>query len=162
MVCKKSLGVRLPKKTGSVLVHGGGWKKIEDQKVSKDEFDTTVKEVLGFDAVINYYGMVEQVGSIFFECPEGYLHAPGFSEIITRCPKTFSVLPFGEQGLIQVVSVLPKSYPGNSILTEDVGILHGRDSCKCGVNGAFLRSLVVNHKPNQEGAATLYNESSLE
>jgi hypothetical protein len=32
--------------------------------------------------------MVEQVGSIFFECEAGYLHAPGFADLIVRDPIT--------------------------------------------------------------------------
>jgi len=133
--------IRLPFKKNSVLIHGGGWKKIESEKVSKDEFDSYVKEYLGFDRVINYYGMVEQVGSVYFQCEEGFFHTPNFSEILVRDIGSHEVLPFGKPGLVQLISILPKSYPGNSILTEDIGILHGRDSCCCGRQGSFFEIL---------------------
>jgi phenylacetate-coenzyme A ligase PaaK-like adenylate-forming protein len=133
--------IRLPFKENSVLIHGGGWKKIEAEKVEKEEFDSDVRAMLGFDRVINYYGMVEQVGSVYFECEKGFFHAPDFSELLIRDPLTHDVLPFGQPGLIQLLSVLPRSYPGNSILTEDIGILHGRDNCGCGRKGSFFQVL---------------------
>lgn len=47
----------------------------------------------------------------------------------------------GEQGLIQVVSVLPVSYPGHSLLTEDEGIMLGEDDCACGRKGKYFSVL---------------------
>jgi len=41
--------------------------------------------------------------------------------------------------VIQVLSVLPRSYPGHSLLTEDVGALLGEDDCPCGRLGRTLR-----------------------
>ena len=101
-------------------------------------FNHLLKEQLGIQEVHNYYGMVEQVGSIFVECSEGYLHAPSYADVIIRNPITFEVLPVGKQGLIQVVSELPKSYPGHSLLTEDLGTIHGVDDCPCGWKGQYF------------------------
>ena len=47
----------------------------------------------------------------------------------------------GEKGIVQVISVLPKSYPGQSLLTEDEGILLGEDNCKCGRKGKYFKIL---------------------
>lgn len=116
----------------SVLIHGGGWKKLKDEAVDAKTFNRLLREKLGIREVHNYYGMVEQVGSIFVECSEGHLHAPQFADVLIRDPLTFEVLPVGEQGLIQVVSELPKSYPGHSLLTEDLGTILGVDDCPCG------------------------------
>ena len=44
----------------------------------------------------------------------------------------------GSEGLIQLLSVIPKSYPGHSILTEDLGTIHGEDDCKCGLKGKYF------------------------
>ena len=41
----------------------------------------------------------------------------------------------GQRGLIQLLSLLPTSYPGHNILTEDVGEIIGEDDCKCGLKG---------------------------
>lgn len=122
----------------SVLIHGGGWKKLKDEAVNADTFNHLLKEQLGIQEVHNYYGMVEQIGSIFVECDEGHLHAPSYADVIIRDPITFEPLPNGEQGLIQVVSELPKSYPGHSLLTEDLGTVLGVDDCACGWKGKYF------------------------
>ncbi|MGF0468600.1 acyl-protein synthetase [Lysinibacillus sphaericus] len=122
----------------SVLIHGGGWKKLKDEAVDALTFNHLLSKQLGIQEVHNYYGMVEQVGSIFVECNEGHLHAPSYADVIIRNPITFDVLPVGQQGLIQVVSELPKSYPGHSLLTEDIGTIHGIDDCPCGWKGKYF------------------------
>lgn len=122
----------------NVLIHGGGWKKLKDEAVDAKTFNRLLREQLGIQEVHNYYGMVEQVGSIFVECSEGHLHAPQFADVIMRDPITFEVVGVGEQGLIQVVSELPKSYPGHSLLTEDLGTIHGVDDCACGWKGKYF------------------------
>jgi len=122
----------------SVLIHGGGWKKLQDEAVDAQTFNTELKQVLGIGKVHNYYGMVEQVGSIFVECEYGRLHTPNFADILIRDPLTFEHLSNGEQGLIQVLSLLPKSYPGHSLLTEDLGTIHGEDDCSCGWKGKYF------------------------
>jgi hypothetical protein len=50
-----------------------------------------------------------------------------------------SVCDFGEAGIIEVVSALPKSYPGHALLTEDEGIVIGEDDCPCGRKGKYFK-----------------------
>ena len=45
------------------------------------------------------------------------------------------------KGLVQVMSLLPVSYPGHNILTEDMGIIRGEDDCKCGKKGKYFEIL---------------------
>lgn len=123
---------------GSLLLHGGGWKKLVDQQVSAQEFKTKVGKALGITRVHSYYGMVEQVGSIFMECEHGHLHAPAHAHVCVRDPQTLQILSIGSRGLIQVLSLLPHSYPGHSILTEDVGVWLGDDDCPCGRQGRYF------------------------
>ena len=75
------------------------------------------------------------------ECEGGYMHAPVYSDVIIRNPFDFSLAKFGEKGIIQVLSVLPKSYPGHSLLTEDEGVIIGEDDCKCGRLGKYFKLL---------------------
>lgn len=110
-----------------ILVHSGGWKKLEAEKVSNSEFRAAWKEHTGLQRIYNFYGMVEQVGSVYVEGEDGYLYPPNFSDIVIRDPYTFRALPPGEPGVIQVLSLLPRSYPGHSILTEDLGVIHHID-----------------------------------
>ena len=46
---------------------------------------------------------------------------------------------FLKPGIIQVLSVLPGSYPGHSLLTEDEGTLLGEDDCPCGRFGKYFK-----------------------
>jgi hypothetical protein len=132
-------GRRLSFPDGSILLHGGGWKKLELRKVDAARFRQQVGEVLGVKRVHDYYGMAEQVGSIFMECEHGRLHVPGYAEVIVRDPHSLAPLAIGGTGIIQVLSELPRSYPGHSLLTEDVGQLLGEDDCVCGRGGRTLR-----------------------
>jgi hypothetical protein len=58
---------------------------------------------------------------VFLEGTDGLLHPPAFADVIIRDPDTWREQPVGEPGVIQVVSALPTSYPGHSLLTEDLG-----------------------------------------
>ncbi|MFD2207933.1 acyl-protein synthetase [Kiloniella antarctica] len=113
-----------------ILIHSGGWKKMQEQSVSPDEFKSAFFSKTNLSKCYNFYGMVEQIGSIYLEGSDGILYPPVFSDVIIRDPFTLVPLPPGEEGLIQLLSLLPLSYPGHSILTSDMGILrqgvHGR------------------------------------
>ncbi|HEX6851057.1 MAG TPA: hypothetical protein VF139_06585 [Candidatus Polarisedimenticolaceae bacterium] len=124
---------------GGILLHGGGWKKLAEEQVGAGEFRDALRERFGIGRVVNYYGMVEQAGSVFVECAEGHLHAPAFAEVIVRDPRTLRPLSFGASGLLQVLSVVPRSYPGHSLLTEDLGVIEGEDDCPTGRLGRYFR-----------------------
>jgi phenylacetate-coenzyme A ligase PaaK-like adenylate-forming protein len=125
----------------AVLLHSGGWKRLEALRVSQEEFRRRLQAVAGIENVINYYGMVEQVGSVYFENPLHFLHASIYSDIIVRDTNTLEPLPPGGAGLIQVISALPGSYPGHSLLTEDMGVVEGCDNPIMGMNGQYFQIL---------------------
>jgi hypothetical protein len=104
-----------------LLIHSGGWKKLHDQAVDNAAFKSALRDGLNLRRVHNFYGMVEQIGSIFLEDENGFLHCPAFAEVIIRDPATWEPAEAGQTGVIQVLSILPRSYPGHSILTEDLG-----------------------------------------
>lgn len=131
---------KLPKNNGFVL-HGGGWKKLINQSVSNDEFRKGLQDIAGFSRVYNYYGMVEQTGSIFMECEHGRLHTSIFSDINILNYNDFSVNKVGQEGFIQLLSVIPLSYPGYNLLSEDAGVLLGEDDCPCGRLGKTFKIL---------------------
>ena len=122
-----------------ILIHGGGWKKLSSEAVDPEEFRRRLRDVCGLDRIHDYYGMVEQTGCIYMQCECGHLHASTFSDVILRRPMDFSECGVGEKGIIQVVSVLPESYPGHILLTEDEGILLGEDDCPCGRKGKYFK-----------------------
>lgn len=122
-----------------ILIHGGGFKKLIEEAVDNDTYKAELKKVCGIDKVYNYYGMVEQTGSIFMECECGRLHASNYSDIIIRNPVDFKPCKAGETGLIELISILPESYPGHCILSEDVGEIIGEDDCTCGRKGKTFK-----------------------
>lgn len=133
----KKSGITLDLSRGT-LIHGGGWKKLADRRVSPEEFKAALKDVCGITRVYDYYGMVEQTGTIYMECECGHLHASIFSDVITRRASDFSPCEKGEKGLIEVVSALARSYPGHALLTEDEGVILGEDDCPCGRKGKYF------------------------
>lgn len=121
------------------LFHIGGWKKLKEQAVDSLTYNAAVREVLGNVDVYNYYGMAEQLGSVFVECEHGHMHCSNFSDVVIRRPEDFSVAEVGERGLIELASLLPTSYPGHILLTEDEGEILGEDDCPCGRKGKYFK-----------------------
>ncbi len=122
----------------AVLIHGGGWKRLQERAVTRLEFRKALADGWGARRVYDYYGMVEQVGGVFLECEHGWLHAPNFSDILVRDPLTWKPARAGETGVIEAMSLLPESYPGHCVLTEDLGALGGEDGCSCGRRGTYF------------------------
>ncbi len=133
----KKNNIKLPK-NNSILIHSGGWKKLQDRAVDNHTFKKECHSWAGISRVHNFYGMVEQVGSIFVECEKGFLHAPNFADIRAVDIATMCDKPFGEEGVICVESIIPKSYPGHRLLTEDQGTIYGVDNCQCGRKGKYF------------------------
>lgn len=147
-----------PDLSRGVLVHGGGWKKLADQHISTERFKRELQETCGLTRVHNYYGMVEQTGTIYMECEHGHLHAPVWSDVTIRRPGDFSVADVGETGLIQVSSVLPRSYPGHVLLTEDEGRILGEDDCPCGRKGKYFEILGRVKRAEVRGCSDTYEQ----
>ena len=132
-------GITLPFNK-AVLFHIGGWKKLKDQAVDTLEYNRRVNTVFGGNVrVHNYYGMAEQLGSVFVECEHGHMHCSNFSDVHIRRPRDFSECGIGEKGLIELISLLPSSYPGHALLTEDEGEILGEDDCPCGRYGKYFK-----------------------
>ena len=133
-------GIRLDMPNVHIL-HSGGWKRLQDEAVEKHVFNEAVAQVFGCspDCVIDFYGMVENVGIIYPDCPVGNKHVPGFGEVIIRNPLTLEPVAEGEQGIVQVCSVLPTSFPGYLLLTEDIAEVVANDGCPCGRRGICFR-----------------------
>lgn len=145
----QSSGISLSMPNVHVL-HSGGWKHLEDQAVTREAFRRDVASVFGCaaDRVVDFYGMVENVGVVYPDCEFGNKHVPAFAEVIVRDPLTLRPVEAGEQGLLQVCSVLPTSFPGFLLLTEDMAEIVGHDGCRCGRRGTYFRFL--RRVPNAE------------
>ena len=118
-----------------ILLHGGGWKKLQKLKISNKSFKKKLFNKVGLKKIYNYYGMVEQTGSIFIECIKCNCFVTSvFSDVLIR-NKNFELIGEKQKGLIQLLSLLPTSYPGHNILTEDVGEIIIKNNCECEKKG---------------------------
>ena len=118
-------GVSFKLPSGSKVIHIGGWKKLEDEKISKEQFNDLAAKVFGVSPVdvIDVYGFTEQMGLNYPDCPCGCKHVPLYAEVIIRDVITKEPLSSGQQGLLEFISPVPHSYPGNVVLTDDIGII---------------------------------------
>ena len=135
---------------GSHVAHIGGWKKLIDRKVSSDVFNRNVFETLGVaeERIVDFYGFTEQMGVTYPSGPSGDKHCPAFAEVIVRDPRTFEPVPDGREGLLQFVTPLPHSYPGLSVLTDDVGVVTGRSASDGNWGGTRFK--VIGRAPKAE------------
>lgn len=131
----------IPEKARSLLarcrvafVHSGGWKRLEAQRVDASLLQQQLMAGAGPGSrVLDFYGLVEQVGLIFPLCREGFRHVPVWADVVVRNAATLHSLT-EEPGLLQLVNVLARGAPYHSVLTEDVGrIVAG--PCRCGRSG---------------------------
>jgi len=143
-----------------ILFHGGGWKKMQKLAVSKETFSASVASVFGAAprSILDFYGMAEQTGIIFVDCPEGNKHVPGFSQVIIRDPFTLEPCGIGEPGFIEVMSILADSYYDQAVLTEDIGVLVGVDDCPCGRKGRYFRFISRVEKAEARGCGDTFRE----
>jgi hypothetical protein len=135
---EEGICLNLPK---ARILHSGGWKRLQDQAVEKTEFNQQLARTFGCtpDRIIDFYGMVETVGVIYPDCSEGNKHGPVFGDVIVRDPLTLEPVAEGEYGMVQVCSVLPTSFPGHLLLTEDRAQVIAYDGCPCGRRGISFR-----------------------
>lgn len=153
--------IRLKKKmdmSEAFLMTGGGWKKLANESVSRKKFKDCMMKVGNIRHFIDHYAMVEQTGCIYAECEYGHLHASIYSDVIIRDYKDFSPCKIGERGIIQTVSVLPRSYPGHSLLTEDEGVILGEDDCPCGRKGKYIQVLGRLKSAELRGCSDTYED----
>jgi len=116
------------------FVHSGGWKMLENIQVDRNTFDNRILEGLHSDSsVIDFYGLVEQVGIIYPLCEQGYRHPPVWADVLVRDPWTLESLT-GEPGQLQLMNTLAHGAPYHNVYTEDLGrIIQGE--CHCGRSG---------------------------
>jgi hypothetical protein len=131
----------MPKDLRSVLrgkrihfVHSGGWKKMETLRVERAEFDgALIRDLHPTSRVVDYYGLVEQVGVIYPLCEHAMRHVPVWAEVLVRDPHTLRAIE-GEPGQIQLMNVMSYGAPYHSVLSEDMGRIAPGD-CPCGRSG---------------------------
>ena len=62
--------------------------------------------------------------------------------------ENFNICKEGQKGFVQLLSLIPTSYPGHSILTEDIGEIVKDQKCNC--YGTGTRFLIHGRLKNAE------------
>jgi len=122
-------GRRLQLPAGSMVIHFGGWKRLQRQAVDRTRLNAEVEQVFAMDepCIRDIYGFTEQLGVIYPDDGNGVRLAPVYSEVIVRDPVTLESLPDGMPGLLEFITPLPNSYPGIALLLDDMGRIVSRD-----------------------------------
>jgi hypothetical protein len=142
-----------------ILLHSGGWKKLTNLAVDNAAFKAQLKQAANLDRVMNFYGMAELPGTIFLENEDGLLYPPHFADVLIRDPVSLEIQPQGKPGLIHILSAIPHSYPGHSLLTEDIGVIENVDSGLSGRYGNALRILGRAPRAEMRGCSDVLGEA---
>lgn len=140
--------IKLPK--GSKIIHIGGWKKLESEKIDKQLFNQQLSDCFGLEPVdvIDIYGFTEQMGLNYPDCPCGCKHTSSYVHVLARDIVTREILPAGKEGMLEFVTPIPHSYPGNAVLTDDLGVIYdepcpyGRPGTRFKVSGRLKKAEV--------------------
>ena len=133
-----------------IVIHGGGWKRLEALSVSRDGFGRSLRELCPRAEIVNFFGMVEQVGTVYFDCVLGNFHEHEEGKFLIRSEKTLEVT---DLGLLQLFSLVPRSYPGHSLLTDDVCKLV--QECGCGDKSPAFQYVSRRNKAPTRGCANV-------
>lgn len=158
---ERGIKISLPETT---FLYGWGWKKYKNSAVSDEEFRKDIVEILGIkpENILDMYGFAES-NTLYSVCEYGWRHVPRWERVVVRDTDTLECLPNGREGLLQFISPLPNSFPGCSLLTDDIGVVRDLESCQCGRKGQsfkVLRRAEGDELNAMRGVVARYNELS--
>ena len=109
--------------SNTILIHFGGWKKLKEKKISKNMLNSLIKKHLKIKDknIIDIYGFSEQLGTVYPSRGSRGCRVPAYSELIVRSTENLKPIEDGRIGFLQFISPVPTSYPGLSILNDDLG-----------------------------------------
>lgn len=136
------------------FVHSGGWKRLEQLRVHREQFDANLlRDLDPRSRVLDFYGLVEQVGVVYPLCSAGFRHVPVWADVLVRDPWTLAPLTDSE-GQLQLINLLAWGAPYHNVLTEDLGrLLPGE--CPCGRNGKRFEFIRRMPKAEMRGCANV-------
>ena len=137
-ILTKDEKILLPR--GSKIIHIGGWKKLEAERVEKSLFNQQLADGFCVEPtdIIDIYGFTEQMGLNYPDCPCGCKHTSSYVKVLVRDVVTREVLPDGQEGMMEFITPIPHSYPGNVVLTDDMGVIE-KNPCPYGRPGQRFR-----------------------
>ena len=119
---------KIPCHNDTKIIHFGGWKKLQSKSVTKKIFIKKILERFNIKLsnILDIYGFSEQLGTVYISRGTNGCSINSYSHVLIRDPKTLNVVRDGEIGFMQFLSILPISYPGFSILNDDIGYISSR------------------------------------
>lgn len=137
MMEQRGISVTLP--PHSKILLGGGWKQFYTEQTDKEEFYALARCTLGIDDrdIIEFFGAVEHP-VLYCDCECHNFHVPTYSRVIIRDARTLDPLPRGSVGLVELLTPISAGAPILSVMTDDLGVLHGADECGCAIATPFL------------------------
>lgn len=129
--------VQLPEH--SLAFFGGGWKTRAAEEVPKAQLYARIQKQLGIatSRCRDGYGAVEHAVP-YVECAHHHFHVPVYSKVYVRNVADFSVLPYGQRGLLSFVSPYISSSPAHAVVMSDLATLHPGSSCACGLTSDWF------------------------
>lgn len=134
-------GIRLHLHPKSLVMLAGGWKQFFAEQVDKPALYRMSEEILGIggDRFQEFFGAVEHP-IIYADCPNHHFHVPIYARVIIR-DENFTPLPFGEAGILNLLTPMVTSMPFCSVLTDDLAVLHPGEQCGCGIQSPYFEIL---------------------
>ena len=134
---ERGIAVKLPRH--SIIMLGGGWKQFYREQVDKREFYEMAERILGVpeDHIVEAFGAAEHP-ILYCDCTHHHFHVPVYSRVIIRDVNTLEPVENGRIGLVNLLTPMVKATPIQSIMTDDLGILHDASECPCGIDAPWL------------------------
>jgi len=113
----------------SKIIHFGGWKKLSSEKIKKEELNYNISQHFktNIENILDIYGFTEQLGTVYVATGDNGCLVTDYSHVIVRDTSSFEEVEDGKLGFLQFISCLPESYPGFSILNDDIGYISHRE-----------------------------------
>ncbi|MHA3739127.1 LuxE/PaaK family acyltransferase [Pseudomonas sp. Eth.TT006] len=124
---------------GSLAFFGGGWKSRAAEEVPRQQLYARIEQQLGITTCDcrDGYGAVEHAVP-YIECAHHHFHVPVYAKAYVRSPLDCSVLPYGQRGLLSLVSPYISSSPAHAVVMSDLATLHPGASCACGLSSDWF------------------------
>lgn len=124
---KSNFQISCPK--GTIFVHFGGWKKLKQKQVSKKKLNSLISKYLGIASqnIIDIYGFTEQLGTVYPSIGSKGCMVPAYSHVIVRDTESLKPVNDGVIGFLQFITPIALSYPGLSVINDDLGKIVSRN-----------------------------------
>ena len=105
-------------------------KKLIQYLEGKEIYPNVIRSIYK-GRISNIQGFLE--GNWWIQDIGSYIHLEILINKLIR-DKNFNIQKPGDRGLVQLFSILPTSYPGHSIITEDIGEILPENKIKCSID----------------------------